>query len=285
MGPLAPWMRQVTLDNDTRARRWITICLAISILLHVALLLIPLAQHREAASASGRPVQGPLTVRLTNPGVRRPPPMAAQEPHKVHPPHPVSHRPPVLALRRSNRSSASAFKAPPPPLTPPEPAVPPEPDMSAMLEARRQARREMEEQEAQENDIAASAGGRSSININSRIMENINRSTSKTVGTGGMFQVTKIGVREGEFIFNGWHPGADNWHESHTVDAGVGGDVRLAIVKEVIKVIRKHKKGDFDFESHRLGHPVTMSARPADNAALESFLMRELFGDEHSDLR
>jgi hypothetical protein len=285
MGPLAPWMRQVTLDNDERARRWIAICIAISILLHVALLLIPLTQHLGAASASGQTVQGPLTVRLTHPGAHRPPPMAAHEPHKVLPPHPVSHRPPVLAMRRPKSSSSPAFTVPQPPLRPPQPAVQPEPDMSAMLEARRQARRDMEEQEAQENAIASSASGGPSININNRILENINRSTSKTVGTGGMFQVTKIGVREGEFIFNGWHPGIDNWHESHTVDAGVGGDVRLAIVKEVIKVIRKHKKGDFDFDSHRLGRPVTMSARPADNAALENFLMKELFGDEKQDLR
>jgi hypothetical protein len=257
-------------------------------LLHLALLLIPLVQHMgEPPSSAGRPVQGPLTVSLANPVPRTPPPAAEPTPHPAVKPHPVPHRPSVIAMRRPTSPSTPAFTVPPPAIEP-EPVTPPaEPDMTAMLEAKRAARRNAETQAAQENAEAAAASQGPSVN--DKIMGNINRNlnwASKTNGTGGMFDITFRGVRTATFRFNGWHPGAgDNFQETVEVDAGENGNVDMAIVKAVIKVIRKYKSGDFDFESRRRGRPVRMSARPADNAVLEAFLMQELFDDNNTPAR
>jgi hypothetical protein len=268
------------VDPDERARRWIAICIGVSLLLHISLLLIPLSKHTlSPAAAASSQVQGPLTIRLT-----RTAPRAA--PAETPPPAPAPHRRPVIAMRHPTSSTAPSFTVPPPPeTTPPEPApqpAPPEEDMLSKLEARRAARAAAEQEAAVENAAAAEAAGGPSVN--QRIMDNINRAKNGAVhgiGTGGVFEVTKIGVREGSFRFNGWHPeSGDNWRESYTVDAGEGGNVQLAIVKKVIDVIRKYKKGDFEFESRLYGHPVTMSARPEDGASLETFLMKELFQED-----
>jgi hypothetical protein len=45
----------------------------------------------------------------------------------------------------------------------------------------------------------------------------------------------------------------------------------------MIAIIREHESGDFAWESQRLGRDVSLSARTADNAGLEDFLMRDFF--------
>lgn len=96
------------------------------------------------------------------------------------------------------------------------------------------------------------------------------------------FEIRQIGVREGTFIFNGTHDGRERWREVYTVDAGEGGNVRVALVKKIAAVIRKYKSGDFEFDSRRLGHRVQLSGRPSDDAALEAFLMKEFFDGDAS---
>jgi hypothetical protein len=276
LGPLAPWSRHVAVYDDERARFWFALCIALSMLLHLALLLIPVTKPTLSPAAASSQVQGPLTVHLANPAPRAPQ-------TEVKSPSTPPKRP-LIAMRHPSSKTAPTFTIPTQPETPPppqEPAVqpPPEEDMLTQLNAKRAARQAAEEQAAQENAAAAAGGGEPTAT--QRIMNNINRAIgeAKGEGTGGVFEVTHRGVREGTFKFNGWHPGSGAMPpQTYTVDAGEGGNVELAIVKKVIEVIRKYKKGDFEFESQRLGHPVTMSARPADNASLEAFLMEELFG-------
>ena len=45
----------------------------------------------------------------------------------------------------------------------------------------------------------------------------------------------------------------------------------------MIAIVREYEKEDFSWQSARLGRVVTVSARAADNAGLEEFLMREFF--------
>jgi hypothetical protein len=47
----------------------------------------------------------------------------------------------------------------------------------------------------------------------------------------------------------------------------------------MIELIRKEKTGDFEWDSHRLGRVVKMSARAEDTAELQAFLMKEMFAD------
>ena len=46
----------------------------------------------------------------------------------------------------------------------------------------------------------------------------------------------------------------------------------------MIELIRRYYKGDFNWESHRLGRVVVLSAAPEHNDELEAYLMREFFG-------
>ena len=63
------------------------------------------------------------------------------------------------------------------------------------------------------------------------------------------------------------------------VRKGNNPNMRIAVVRRMIVIIREHEHEDFTWESGRHGSVVTLSARPADTAALEAFLLRDLFDD------
>ena len=54
-------------------------------------------------------------------------------------------------------------------------------------------------------------------------------------------------------------------------------DIRHAIVRKMMAIIREYEQEDFTWESVRLGRNIRLSARQRDNADLESFLMLEFF--------
>jgi len=66
------------------------------------------------------------------------------------------------------------------------------------------------------------------------------------------------------------------------VRKGANPDIRVAVVRKIIEIIRAHEPGDFVWVSRRLGRQIALSARPGDNAGLEEFMMREFFGDGRS---
>jgi hypothetical protein len=143
--------------------------------------------------------------------------------------------------------------------------------MMAMIEARRAQRQAAE---------SAMARGTPSKSASPQDALSRNLSTiSGREGVGGVFQVLRKGVRTGEFAFNGFrNEGMKQWREVIEVDAGVGGDVELAMIRRMIELIRTHYQGDFQWESHRLGRVVVLSARVPDQPGLEEFLMKEFFG-------
>ena len=61
------------------------------------------------------------------------------------------------------------------------------------------------------------------------------------------------------------------------VRLGNNSDMRIAIVRRMIQLIRETEKGDFNWDSYRLGRIVVLSARPEDNGGLEEFMMHEFF--------
>ncbi len=65
--------------------------------------------------------------------------------------------------------------------------------------------------------------------------------------------------------------------ETYAIEAPMGGDIRLEIVRSQIAIIRRYYSGDFTFYSERLQRVVTLSARKSDTAGLEDFLMKEYF--------
>jgi hypothetical protein len=61
------------------------------------------------------------------------------------------------------------------------------------------------------------------------------------------------------------------------VRKGNNPDIRIAVVRRMIAVIRDYEQEDFSWNSRRLGRVVVLSARQADNAGLEDFMMKEFF--------
>ena len=99
-------------------------------------------------------------------------------------------------------------------------------------------------------------------------------------GGGGIFQIQRMGRDSAEFIFFGWNKDIRrNSKQLIDVSRGDSSDIRIAVVRKMIAIIREEKHDDFVWESQRLGRNVTLSARVADNAGLEEFLMHEFFDD------
>jgi hypothetical protein len=95
---------------------------------------------------------------------------------------------------------------------------------------------------------------------------------------GGIFQIKRIGYSDAEFMFFGWNKDIrHNTNQLVEVRKGDASDIRIAVVRKMIAIIREHASGDFLWESQRLGRQITLSARPADNAGLEEVLMKEFF--------
>jgi hypothetical protein len=59
------------------------------------------------------------------------------------------------------------------------------------------------------------------------------------------------------------------------VRKGANIDMCIAVVRRMIAIIREHEQGDFFWQSNRRDHDVVLSARLADNAALEDFLKHD----------
>jgi hypothetical protein len=266
-----------TVDPDARALRVVVsirridVAAVVSVLLHALFFL--LAPVKPPPDTQGPISDQPLNVVLAPPQAE-PAPVPTPQPPSVptaaivprHTQPPVITRPP----------SPLAPRFPPPPITAPtspEPAPPPEPavDMMAAIEARRSQRRATES--------ALARGAPSQANSPQDALNRNLQSLSGREGVGGVFQVLRKGVRTGEFAFNGFrNEGMKQWREVIEVDAGVGGDVELAMIRRMIELIRTHYQGDFQWESHRLGRVVVLSARVPDQPGLEEFLMKEFFG-------
>jgi len=95
---------------------------------------------------------------------------------------------------------------------------------------------------------------------------------------GGVFQITRMGYDSAEFVFFGWDREIRrNTKQLIEVRKGNNSDIRIAVVRRMIAIIREYEQEDFLWESYRLGRSLILSARARDNAGLEDFMMREFF--------
>lgn len=220
----------------------------------------------------------PKAATVAPPPELPPPPKPLPQPKPKPPSKPQPALPkPVIQSPRPD----SAFKLPEPKPQPrPEPPVAPPPveDFSSMIKRRQSDRNANEMAAKQINDAAAAAerGPSEDERRNKNIMNNLK------VGTNGLFQIQRMDPYTATFSFKGW---VNDYTSANTqyyqVDAKSGEDIRLAMIRRMIAIIREHYNGDFDWISHRLGRSVSLSARAADNEALEDFLMKEFFGNNY----
>ena len=256
------------------ANRRIALAFVLSVAAHALLFAVLPAKHLPEPLAA---TQVPMTVEIRHAEQPAPPVSAPPPPEPVAVPAPPPR--PVPTVKPRERAppvppTTVAPVAPPAPL--PEPRAPPLVDMAAIINARRERRRALEAAAAAREMVP----GREATPDESALAAiQRNLGSAPGVGVSGVFEILRKGTRTAEFAFNGWRPDSQRkWREVIEVDAGVGGDVERAIVRRMIELIRSHYSGDFNWESHRLGRIVVLSARPEDNDGLEDFLVREFFG-------
>ena len=146
--------------------------------------------------------------------------------------------------------------------------------MAALIQANRERRRLAEAAAVRGGggrEPSASEGAQANLGRNLR-------SLSRSDGTGGVFQIRRMGAQTAEFAFRGWNRSRrGQWQELIEVQAGPDGDLQRAIVRRMIALIREHYTGNFQWESYRLDRVLVLSAAPEDNEGLDEFLLREFF--------
>ncbi len=272
--------------------------LALSLVVHIVALWswlprlnLPSLDGRERGEMAGS-----LVVQLVQPS-------AIRVPVQPHTPHaltarrehaPIVHAPaaratpppspPVLALARpAPEAPAQPSARAPSPATAASP--PAGGDLAGYIEARRRARGESAPQPLPAQAGAPAPSADDEARSNRIVASNLGTQRKLTFGYdptrgGGMFQITHLSEDSADFLFFGW----DNDIRRNTkqyieVRKGDAADIRWAVIRKMIAIIRDHEQGDFLWESWRLGQYVPLSARPRDSAELEGFLMREFFPD------
>jgi hypothetical protein len=274
----------------------IWVALALSLLIHVAVIWqwLPRIRLPSLDEPERSEPRGQLTLRLAPPPAPPPAPALRTPPSSTRQARPpIAARPPpappVIAL---NRPAPDISTPPPaaPSVTAPTPARPPaEGDLASYIEARRRARAEpapaapsamfpgsvstappVEDDNARANRLAAA-------NLASQRPLTFGYDPTKS---GGVFQIRRMGYEDAEFVFFGWNKEIRrNTKQLIEVRKGSNSDIRIAVVRRMIAIIREYEQGDFLWESNRLGRNLTLSARAKDTAGLEDFLMHEFFDD------
>ena len=155
--------------------------------------------------------------------------------------------------------------------------------MAQMLEARRRARAANTVAQAASTPAPPSPLEDEKARRDAIVAANMGTIKAPTMGNtqprgGGVFTVRRIGIYDGEFLFYGWNRDI-NRQLSQVIEVKIGNqpNMQLAMVRRMIAIIRDHEKEDFAWQSPRQANVVRLSARLADTAGLEDFLLREFF--------
>jgi len=156
-------------------------------------------------------------------------------------------------------------------------------DLASYVDARRRSREPPAQPSipAQPAPLAESEQARQNREAAARL----GFSTTPTFGSnknlgGGMFQVRNVNLERAELAFYGWNKFINRISlQVFEVPRGSNPNTQLAVVRKIIEIIREQESNKFIWESLRLRRDITLSARPADNAELEAFMMEEFFSD------
>ena len=281
--------------------RAITVAIVLSFFVHVVVLFMPWLNDLDKEMKAPADETGPLSVTIAQ-SQPRPAPTPTPQPRSEpavqqptpRPPQPQPRVQPTPPRPRSqiaiNSGRTPPFVVPPPtveqPPTPqvaptPQPVVPTTEDFTEQLAARQRARRAANggapDEVLESDDQRANRIAKANIQAQQR---------SASPGqdpdqAGGIFDLRHTGVTEAEFVFNGWNRTfRRSVGQTFEVKIGNNPDIRIAVIRQMIAIIREQRPGDFEWHSHRLRKVVVMSARPADQKELETFLMKEFYADD-----
>ncbi len=287
------WLKPKQRDRVLRIPARLMWALLLSLIFHA---IIFWGFLLDLLTPTQEPSQAPLNIVLDlglpvppTPKVTPPPALPLPVPESV--PQPKPKRPPkveptlpkkiIQSQRPDNVLKVPEPKTQPRPEQPQPMPAPPVEDFSSFIK-RKQTDRNADEMAAKQiNDAAAAAerGPSEDERRTKNIMNNLK------FGSNGLFQIRRMDPYNATFSFKGW---VNDYTSANTqyyeVEARNGEDIRLVMIRRMIVIVREHYDGDFDWISNRLGRTVTLSARPADNAALEEFLMKEFFGNNYKNL-
>jgi hypothetical protein len=286
---MSRWQDQPRDRHESVTIRTIWLTLALSILIHVAALFVLIPHMRTVSDDLEQgEANAPVQVRLAPPAaVAIAPPEPSRDTQAsitppIRPPK-VATRPPPKQAMVVPKTPAPEFTMPPPP-PPPVAAAPPAPappapappgDLASFIAAKRLARGEStastvdDEKERYNRNIAANLPA-AAAGVAARDRKN----------GGGIFEIKRLAYDDAVFEFYGWNRDVgQRTPQSFEVRKGNNADMRIAVVRRMIVIIREHEKEEFVWESRRLGRNVTLSARLSDNAGLEEFMMHEFFDD------
>lgn len=304
-----PWFAARAPDQKNEKNRTKTIAVLTSVVVHLLILWLML----HPAATPPRPKVGSadeITTLLILPGapnvsgeaatparkapqpptVTSPPPIVTalrrNRPPAPRPPSPASVKPspapaqpnpaPTIALDKSLPSTSALATAPAQPIT--------EDDFSSKLAARQRERATAESQERERQQARGTPEQQANERGKQIALGNIS-SQMRAAGlekddAGGLFQLQYVGPHHAEFLFRGWKKEARrNWSQQLQVEQGTESDIRIAVVKKMIEIIRVHTQSDFTWNSPRLGRQINLSARREDSVGLQQFLLREFFPD------
>ena len=275
------------------SRIWVTV--ALSLLLHLAVFWKVETPLRHLTVDDGKPGQsrGGIAVRLAPPAAPRmpsaePPPPAV--PKTARPPpqsvaRPAGAVPPVIAMNKPQPALVNP-SAPAADTTPQSrPAV--DGDFAASIEARRRTREGATPPQPQPPSPGMDAPTFESEADRARRIAAVNLAPKQIAfgydpaAGGGVFQIRRISLNDAEVAFYGWSREIRRKTlQILEISKGSNPDIRLAVVRRMIAVIREYEADDFQWESRRLGRSQMLSARTRDNARLEDFMMMEFFPDQ-----
>ena len=255
-------------------------------------LSVQIAENGPAQAATPPAAPPPAMTAVPPPTPRRVPRPPSPPRVPVRPPQapPVLTRPEPQAPREPQPAPVPTVPPPQPPQPQPQPQQrptpqPAEPDLASYIEARRKARGEAPVASSGATP-GAQPGESEAERRNKIIAANLGLDRKPTFGydpnsAGGLFQIKRVGYDDAEFYFLGFDKDIERTAKMVVeVRKGDAPDIRVAIVRRMIGIIRDNVHGDFLWSSQRLGHQVRLSARPEDNAGLEEFILRDVFGVE-----
>jgi hypothetical protein len=263
---------------------WVT--LAVSLLVHTAALFLFLTHppipgpDQQAAEPESNPIQVDLAE--ASPALPPPPSNLAEPAPPTRPRRsPATARvrpPPMVAMPRLEAPAIRTPALAPPQIAaappPPQARPPAQGDFLSFVQANRRAR-----------GAAESTQDNSDSDFNTKIAANLPSAAhgvaaQRSIRGGGIFQIKRMAYDDAAFEFFGWNTQMGRQTpQMIEVRKGDNPDMRIAVVRRMIVIIREHEHEDFTWESGRHARVVTLSARPADTAALEAFLLRDLFDD------
>jgi hypothetical protein len=300
MFPEAPWRERTDYRSDVVRipRIWLGIVFSLAVHLVAMLEFLP---HMGPVSKEDIPLETPgerIQVRLTEPpaavptppppsvAMRQAPPTPQPRPRAPAPPRVATPPPPAPSpplAREQPTPSAPVVQAPSAPVAIPPPPKAPEGDLASFIAARRRARGEPEQPASPAANATAATVESDTARRDRIVAANLASLNPTTFGgqpknSGGIFQITHLGDSDAEFSFFGWNKDIKR-RATQTIEVKKGNnpDIRIAVVRRMIAIIREYEQEDFSWESKRLGRVVVLSARAVDTAGLEDFMMLEFF--------